>query len=69
MTTKKGKRGKRKKEKKSYTYYEIKDGKLVRRLKKCPRCASFMAVHKGENARYTCGKCAYTEYQMTPAIK
>ncbi len=36
MTTKKRKKGKKKKEKKSYTYYEIKDGKLVRRLKKCP---------------------------------
>ena len=59
----------RKKEKKSYTYYEITNGKLVRRLKKCPRCASFMAHHKGENARYTCGKCAYTEYQTAPAIK
>ena len=61
--------GKRKKEHKSYTYYEIKDGKLARRLKKCPRCASFMAFHKAENRRYTCGKCAYTEYQMIPTIE
>jgi small subunit ribosomal protein S27Ae len=64
----KKKKGKRKKEKKINTYYEIKDGKLVRRLKKCPRCASFMAFHKGEYVRYTCGKCAYTEYQITPTI-
>ncbi len=68
MTTKKVKKKKRK-EKKRYTYYQIKEGKLIRRLKKCPRCASFMAVHKGENARHTCGKCAYTEYQTTPEIK
>lgn len=63
------KREKRKKnEKKINTYYEIKEGKIIRRLKKCPRCASFMAFHKGEHTRYTCGKCAYTEYQMTPTI-
>ena len=68
MTTKKVKKKKRE-EKKSYTYYQIKEGKLIRRLKKCPRCASFMAIHKGENARYTCGKCAYTEYQTTSEIK
>ncbi|RLI51932.1 30S ribosomal protein S27ae [Candidatus Bathyarchaeota archaeon] len=68
MTTKKVKKKKRK-EKKSYTYYQIKEGKLIRRLKKCPRCTSFMAIHKGENARYTCGKCAYTEYQTTSEIK
>ena len=67
MPTKKN--WKRKKEKKSYTYYEIKNGKLVRRLKKCPRCASFMAFHKGENARDTCGKCAYTEYRPAQAIE
>ena len=68
MTTKKVKKKKRE-EKKSYTYYQIKEGKLIRRLKKCLRCASFMAIHKGENARYTCGKCAYTEYKTTSEIK
>ena len=54
---------KKKKEKKVYTYYEIMDEKLVRKLKKCPRCGSFMALHKGETARQTCGKCYYTEFQ------
>jgi small subunit ribosomal protein S27Ae len=60
---------KRKKEKKRYTYYDIKENKLTRKLKKCPRCASFMAFHQGENTRYTCGKCSYTEYQTTPTIE
>jgi small subunit ribosomal protein S27Ae len=59
-------RGERGKEKKIHTYYEIKSGKLVRRLKKCPRCGSFMAFHKGDAARWTCGKCSYTEYQAKP---
>ena len=68
MTTTKVKKKKRE-EKKIYTYYQIKEDKLIRRLKKCPRCASFMAIHKGENARYTCGKCAYTEYQTTSENK
>jgi ribosomal protein S27AE len=53
---------KKRKDKKIYTYYEIKDEKLVRRLKKCPRCGVFMALHKGEKTRQTCGKCSYTEY-------
>ena len=43
-------------------YYEIKDGKLTRKLKKCPRCGSFMANHKGERPRWACGSCSYTEY-------
>ena len=47
---------------KIYTYYEISDGKLTRKLKKCPRCDSFMANHKGERPRWACGSCSYTEY-------
>jgi len=39
--------------------YEIKDGKLIRKARKCPRCGSFMAKHVN---RYTCGKCGYTEF-------
>ncbi|RLF74640.1 30S ribosomal protein S27ae [Thermococci archaeon] len=39
--------------------YEIKDGKLIRKAKKCPRCGSFMAKHEN---RYSCGKCGYTEF-------
>ena len=61
--------GKRKKEKKVHTYYTITDGKITRKLKKCPRCASFMAFHQGEKSRYSCGKCAYTEYQTTSTIE
>lgn len=52
----------RKKERGVHTYYEIRGGKLVRRLKKCPRCGVFMAFHKEPRSRWTCGACSYTEY-------
>lgn len=55
-------RHKKKVEKKIYTYYDIKEGKISRRLKKCPRCASFMASHKGPQQRWACGNCSYTEF-------
>ncbi|AAR39030.1 NEQ176 [Nanoarchaeum equitans Kin4-M] len=44
-----------------WKYYEIKDGKLIRKKKVCPRCGSFMAEHKD---RYHCGKCGYTEWKV-----
>lgn len=53
---------KKKEEKKIYTYYDIKEGRISRRLKKCPRCASFMASHKGPQQRWACGKCGFTEF-------
>lgn len=49
-------------EKKIHTYYEIKGDKLIRKLKKCPRCGAFMALHKKQIQRWTCGKCSYTDY-------
>ncbi len=52
----------KKEEKKINTYYEIKGEKLSHRLKKCPRCGSFMANHKGPQQRWACGKCGYTEF-------
>jgi|Deesub1362B_J571_1020462.scaffolds.fasta_scaffold06927_5 small subunit ribosomal protein S27Ae len=44
------------------TYYEIKEGKLIRKRKFCPRCGPgvFLAEHKD---RFSCGKCGYTEYK------
>jgi len=53
---------KKKEEGKIYTYYEIKEGRLVRRLRKCPRCGSFMAHHRGSQERWACGSCGYTEF-------
>ena len=52
----------KKKERKIYEYYEIKEGKIFRKLRKCPRCGSFMAFHKRPIARWACGACSYTEY-------
>jgi len=62
MSQPQAKQGKKKRDRKIHTYYEIKGGKLVRNLKKCPRCGSFMAHHKGQRQRWACGSCSYTEY-------
>jgi len=45
-----------------HTYYELTQGGLRRKLKKCPRCGAFMALHKQPVERWTCGACSYTEY-------
>ena len=56
--------------KKIYTYYEIVADKLNRKLKKCPRCGSFMGLHKGQHSRWVCGSCSYTDYSVVEkAIK
>ena len=52
----------KKEERKIYTYYTIKDGKITRRLKKCPRCGAFMALHKSGQQRWACGGCSYTQF-------
>ncbi len=41
--------------------YEIKEGKVIRKSKFCPKCGPgvFMARHKD---RYHCGRCGYTEF-------
>lgn len=52
----------KKEERKIYTYYNIKDGKITRRLKKCPRCGAFMALHKIGQQRWACGGCSYTQF-------
>ncbi|RLF49502.1 MAG: 30S ribosomal protein S27ae [Thermoplasmata archaeon] len=45
-----------------WKYYEIKDGKLVRKKRTCPKCGEgvFMAEH---GDRVSCGKCGYTEFR------
>jgi len=42
-------------------YYEVSDGKLVRKKKTCPKCGDgvFLAEHKD---RSSCGTCGYTEF-------
>jgi small subunit ribosomal protein S27Ae len=47
---------------KKWKMYEIKDGKIVRKNKVCPKCGNgvFMANHKD---RWVCGKCFYVEYK------
>jgi small subunit ribosomal protein S27Ae len=41
--------------------YEVKDGKLDRKRKECPKCGPgiFLAQHKD---RVSCGRCGYTEF-------
>ena len=43
-------------------YYEIKDDKVERKKKSCPKCGPgvFMAEHED---RVSCGKCGYTEFK------
>ena len=54
-----------KKKRQVWKYFEIKDGKLVRKKKVCPRCGegTYMAEHKD---RWSCGKCGYTEWKTEP---
>ncbi len=42
--------------------YEVKDDKLVRKRRTCPKCGGgvFMAEHED---RFSCGKCGYTEFK------
>jgi len=53
--------------KKVHSYYELKEGALRRKLKKCPRCGAFMGLHKKPVERWTCGACSYTEYVIAEA--
>jgi len=52
----------KKEERKISTYYDIQGDKISHRLKKCPRCGSFMAHHEVTQQRWACGKCGYTEF-------
>jgi small subunit ribosomal protein S27Ae len=49
-----------KKQYKLNKFYEIKEGKVARKSKFCPKCGdgTFLAEHKD---RVYCGKCGYTE--------
>lgn len=64
-TEEKPKKGEKQKGgKKIYTYYEIVGDKMNRKLKKCPRCGSFMGLHKEQQPRWVCGSCSYTDYSV-----
>ncbi|MBC7080756.1 MAG: 30S ribosomal protein S27ae [Thermoplasmatales archaeon] len=42
--------------------YELKDGKIVRKRKECPKCGP--GVFMGEHGnRISCGSCGYTEFK------
>lgn len=58
---KKGKKeAKKTKGSSKYQKYEVKDGKVIRKGKPCPKCGSgvFLADHKN---RSSCGRCGYME--------
>jgi small subunit ribosomal protein S27Ae len=43
----------------NHELYDIKDEKLVRKRKPCPKCeGAFLAEHKD---RFHCGRCGHTE--------
>ncbi|MCD6522923.1 MAG: 30S ribosomal protein S27ae [Candidatus Diapherotrites archaeon] len=63
MAEKKGKRKKRQRRRvKKSSFYEVKEGKIVKKRQECPKCGAgvFMAEHKD---RYTCGRCGYTKWK------
>jgi len=43
-------------------HYQIKDGKIERNRRSCPKCGPgvFLAEHED---RVSCGKCGYTEFK------
>jgi len=43
-------------------HYEVKDGKLERARRNCPKCGPgvFLAEHAD---RISCGRCGYTEFK------
>jgi len=47
---------------KQSNFFKIKEGKVERERKNCPRCGDgyFMAEHKD---RWFCGHCFYTEWK------
>ncbi|HLH45337.1 MAG TPA: 30S ribosomal protein S27ae [bacterium] len=42
--------------------YDYKNMSIKSLRKKCPRCGSNMAYHTVGGARWSCGKCGYTEF-------
>ncbi|HEV51295.1 MAG TPA: 30S ribosomal protein S27ae [Thermoprotei archaeon] len=42
--------------------YSYETGTITLKNRKCPRCGSVMAKHTVGGARWSCGKCGYTEY-------
>ena len=58
----KEKKKEKKQVKKIHNYYEIKESKLERKRKNCPKCG--VGVFLGEHSdRSSCGKCGYTEWK------
>jgi small subunit ribosomal protein S27Ae len=45
-----------------YNRYDVKDNKVVRKNRSCPRCGDgiFLAEH---GDRFSCGACGYTEWK------
>ena len=58
----KDKKDKGKKSVKKSNFYSIKDNKIERKKKNCPKCGDgvYLAEHKD---RTSCGRCGYTEFK------
>jgi len=41
-------------------YYDVKDGKLIRKNRTCPKCGPGVFLAEHDN-RVSCGKCGYAE--------
>ena len=52
---------------KVWTYYEEKDGTLVRKRDHCPRCGPGAFLSKHKNRRY-CGRCGFAQFNKSGAV-
>jgi ubiquitin-small subunit ribosomal protein S27Ae len=51
-----------------YKFFEITEGKLVRKKRDCPRCGK--GVYMGQHTdRSSCGKCGFTEFSHKDKAK
>jgi small subunit ribosomal protein S27Ae len=60
-TVKKKEKGKRVHRANKSRLWEVKDGKVIRLNRTCPRCGEAVYLAKHYN-RMTCGKCGYTKF-------
>lgn len=51
-----------------YQKYEVKDNKVIRKNRSCPRCGDGIFLGEHEN-RFSCGACGYTEWKKSSAVE
>jgi ubiquitin-small subunit ribosomal protein S27Ae len=67
-TVKKKEKGKRVHRANKSSLWEVKDGKVIRLNRTCPRCGEAVYLARHYN-RMTCGKCGYTKFDAPTGKK